>query len=159
MTITKKLGLITAFSSAVLLNTGCTSHEEAFVAGPMYSYDHPYYYDRPYYYYHGRYYYGGRYSNGYYYYKGDRYYGGHYYHRGYRYHKGRRYIAVSGRYGYYRSRKDYRRSHSSRSSIEVRGDTEIRAERREHIRGDIERRNNLHIKQDIKLDRGLSIGL
>ncbi|MFT7879797.1 MAG: hypothetical protein ABXS91_05310 [Sulfurimonas sp.] len=119
MTITKKLGLIAALSSTMLFNTGCTPQEEAFVTGAatgvvvgsIISSDRPRYYNRPYYYYHGRYYYGGRYTNGYYYYKGRKYYGGHYYHRGYRYHNGKRYRAVRGKYGYYKSRRDYERRH------------------------------------------------
>ena len=119
MTITKKVGLIAALSSAMFFNTGCTPQEEAFAAGTatgvvvgsMMSYDYPYYYDRPYYYYGGIYYYGGRYYNGYYYYRGRKLYGGHYYYNGYRYHQRKRYRAVNGEYGYYRTQRDYERRH------------------------------------------------
>ena len=118
----KKMTLAGAFVSALLLN-GCTPEEQAFATGAAVGalgtavvYSYPYYYDRPYYYYHGHYYYGGHYHHGYYYHHGHRYYGGHYYNNGYRYYNGRRYRAEVGRYGYYRSREEYRHYRNGRNN-------------------------------------------
>ncbi len=118
-----KLQLAGAAVSLLLLS-GCTPEEQAFVAGmgvgavgTALIYDYPYYYDRPYYYYGGHYYYGGYYQGGYYYHHGHRYHGGHYYHDGYRYYNGRRYRAQVGRYGYYQNRNQYKNRHRYRTPI------------------------------------------
>jgi len=122
---TKYLGIL-AIASSTLLFSGCIHTPDTFdgyyeqgydrpnIHVSLVSYDYPYYYDRPYYFLNGFYYYGGFFRDGFYHYGNRRFRRGHYYNHGYRYYNGRRYRAQNGRYGYYKNRDYYQRTHHYR---------------------------------------------